>query len=175
MNTGRRFFIGTSVAGFAYLLYRHLFGGEPVKSSLSITQLTDTSTPPAPKEIIPNGSFTDFETNMLPSLISGVNDIRTKNTLGFEVFPNVNGRPSQKFNSHFLWGNGVEFLNHSGDTPPIALTKGLATGFDNCFLNTEKGVPGEHRYKWTLFIDFMFWQKSHKELEKQGAENYVAM
>jgi hypothetical protein len=175
MNTGRRFFLGTSVAGFAYLLYRHLFGGEPVKSSLSLTQLTDTSVPAVPEEVIQNGKFTDFEINQLPSLVSGLNDIGAKNTLDFEVFPDINGRPTQKFNSRFLWGNGVEFMNHSGDTPPIALSKGLATGFDNCFLNTLKGVPGEHRYKWTLFNDFMFWQKTHAELEKQGAENYVAM
>lgn len=175
MNTGRRFFLGTSVAGFMYLLYRRLFGGEAVKSSLSVTQLEDTFVPPAPKEVIQNGSFTPFETTQLPALVSGVNDIPTKNSLGFEIFPSVNGKPTQKFNSRFLWGNGVEFLNHSGDTPPIALSKGLATGFDNCFLNTLKGVPGEHRYKWTLFNDFMFWQKSHAELEKQGAENYVAM
>lgn len=175
MNTSRRFFLGTSVAGFTYWLYRSVFGGEPVKPSLSIDELADVSVPPVPNEIIPNGTFTEFETKTLPSLVSGVNDIPTKNTLGFEVFPNVNGRPTAKFNSRFLWGNGVEFMNHSGDTPPIALSKSLATGFDNSFLNTLKGVPGEHRYKWTLFNDFMFWQKNHEELEKQGAENYVAI
>lgn len=175
MNNSRRFFLGTSITGFFYLIYRRIFGGEPIKSPLSAAQLADTSVPATPTEIIQRGTFTPFETNELPALISGTNDINGKNKLGFEVFPNVNGQPTSNFNSKFLWGNGVEFLNHSGDTPPIGLSKGLATGFDNSFLNTLKGVSGEHRYKWTIFSDFMFWQKSHAELEKLGAENYVAM
>ena len=157
MNTGRRFFLGTSVAGVGYLVYRKIFGGEPVKTTLTTTQLADVDVPPMPEQIAPNGTFTKFETNTLPSLVSGVNDITGKNLLGFEVFPNINGQPTLNFNCRFIWGNGVEFMNHSGDTPPIALTKGLATGFDNCFLNTPKGVPGEHRYKWTLFNDFLFF------------------
>ena len=175
MNTGRRFFLGTSVAGVGYLVYRKIFGGEPVKTTLTTTQLADVDVPPMPEQIAPNGTFTKFETNTLPSLVSGANDITGKNLLGFEVFPNINGQPNLNFNCRFIWGNGVEFMNHSGDTPPIALTKGLATGFDNCFLNTQKGVPGEHRYKWTLFNDFLFWQNNHTELERQGAESYVAM
>lgn len=175
MNTGRRLFLGSSIMGVIYLLYRHIFGGEPVQTTLTTTQLADVEVPLMPEEIAPNGIFTKFETNTLPSLISGVNDIPGKNLLGFEVFPNINGRPTKNFNCRFIWGNGVEFMNHSGDTPPIALAKGLATGFDNCFLNTQKGVPAEHRYKWTLFNDFLFWQNNHTELERLGAENYNAM
>ncbi|WP_259016196.1 hypothetical protein [Emticicia fluvialis] len=175
MNTGRRFFVGTSVLGAAYLIYKKVFGGDPIQSTLSKTELADVSVPPMPEEIVPDGTFTLFETRSLPSLISGTNDIAGKNRLDFEVFPDTNGQPTPQFNCRFLWGNGVEFLNHSGNTPPIALQKGLATGFDNCFLNTSKGVPAEHRYKWALFNDFLFWQNNHTELEKLGAENYNAI
>ncbi len=175
MNTGRRFFVGTSVLGAAYLIYRKVFGGDPVQSTLSKTELADVSVPPMPEEIVPDSTFTPFETRLLPSLISGTNDIAGKNRLDFEIFPDMNGQPTPQFNCRFLWGNGVEFLNHSGNTPPIALQKGLATGFDNCFLNTLKGVPAEHRYKWALFNDFLFWQNNHTELEKLGAENYNAI
>lgn len=120
-------------------------------------------------------NFTSFELGELPALIDGTNDVSAKNTLGFEVFPNINGQPRSNFVPLNIWGDGVEFLNHSGDTPPVALQKGLATGFDNAALNTLAAVPSEHRYKWTLFNDYLFWQKSHAELETEGANAYVAM
>lgn len=133
---------------------------------------TDPTNPPTNPT---NGYFTQFELQDLKALVSGTNDISTKNTLGFEVFPDVNGQPLGNLNAKFLWGNGVEFLNHGGDNHPIALTKGLATGFDNCFLNSSAGVPGEHRYKWTLFNDYAFWNKTHAQLETEGANAYNAM
>jgi len=179
MNNTRRFFISSSLLGFGYLIYKRIQSSfsdnTSIQSSLNSKQLTDISVPPSPTQVKPDGSFTEFETNTLPSLINGTNDIKAKNTLGFEVFPAINGQAKANLNARFLWGNGVEFLNHSGDIPPIALSKGLATGFDNSFLNTVRGVPSEHRYKWTIYNDFAFWQKSHTDLEKQGAIEYGAI
>lgn len=125
---------------------------------------------PEPESI----QFTAFELNTLPALIDGTNDV-PQNTLGFEVFPAQNGQPTNRFVPRFIWADGVEFLNHSGDTPPIALQKGLATGFDNAALNTVTGVPGEHRAKWTLFNDYEFWQKTHEQLYDEGRSSYNSM
>lgn len=123
----------------------------------------------------PTSGFTDFELNTLPSLVAGTNDVQGQNRLGFDVFPNTNGQPTVTFVPKFIWGDGVEFLNHSGDTPPIALQKGLATGFDNSYLNTVAAVPSQHRYKWVLFNDYAFWQQSHEQLETRGHNEYFAV
>jgi hypothetical protein len=135
----------------------------------------DPEPEPEPNPEPPVSGFTDFELNVLPGLISGTNDVNGKNRLGFEVFPATNGQPTVTFVPRFIWGDGVEFLNHSGDTPPIALQKGLATGFDNSYLNTVAAVPSNHRYKWVLFNDFEFWQQTHQQLEERGAYEYSAV
>ncbi|GAB3519542.1 hypothetical protein GCM10027442_41490 [Emticicia fontis] len=111
----------------------------------------------------------------MPSLVNGTNDVTAKNVLGFDVFPDVNGQPKVTFTPLNIWGDGVEFQNHSGDTPPIALQKGLATGFDNSALNSLAGVPAQHRYKWTLYNDYAFWQQTHEQLEQRGGYEYFAV
>ncbi|WP_337045304.1 hypothetical protein [Emticicia sp. 17c] len=122
-----------------------------------------------------NTAFTTFESTELPNYISGISDVGAKNTLGFEIFPNTNGQPSSTFYPKFIWGDGVEFLNHSGDNSPIALAKGLATGFDNGALNSSIGVPSHHRYKWTLYGDYQMWNLSHEQLQIRGAQEWQAI
>lgn len=139
---------------------------------------TGGGTDPDPEPVDPepeNLAFTAFELNTLPALVAGTNDISAKNTLGFEVFPDTNGQPRSNFVPLNIWGDGVEFLNRSGDTKPIALQKGLATGFDNAALNSILGVPSEHRYKWTLYNEWAFWQQSHAQLKIRGGQEYHAV
>lgn len=150
----------------------------PPTPPVSTPQEPDPEPEPEPEPENPDDpitGFTDFELNVLPGLVNGTNDVSGKNRLDFEVFPTTNGQPTVTFVPKFIWGDGVEFLNHSGDTPPIALSKGLATGFDNSYLNTVAAVPSNHRYKWTLYNDYNFWQQSHEQLEAAGAYEYSAV
>lgn len=132
--------------------------------------LTNNSTPVS--------GFTDWEINQLPALVSGQNDVVSLQTLGFEVFPDASTIGALNgFVLKYFWGDFPEFQNHSGDIPPIALSKGLATGFDNGFLNTTVGVSGVHRYKWDLpgSADyFAFWSQSHAQLEVDGGAYWIS-
>jgi len=120
--------------------------------------------------VIPPNLNENWERDVLPGLISGLNDIPTINNMGLGVFPEAPVVPSGSIRAELWWGDAALFR---GNAEKI-LSLGLATAFDHNRSFDTLTMPLSERYTWNIPPDY-YASDSIEQNYTNGQDQYFFM